>query len=91
MFGKVKSVTPNVANGQDCIEPTPNYDTHISIIKPHPEMGVWHAQDHSMVSHPRNKYTISHRYIVHVIKLSNMLDNVNYFQTIISFLLPHPF
>ncbi|XP_060071810.1 uncharacterized protein LOC132551652 [Ylistrum balloti] len=49
MFGKVKSVTPNLTDQyQRSIEPTPNYDTHISVIKPDADMGICDAQDHNL-------------------------------------------
>ncbi|XP_033752690.1 uncharacterized protein LOC117336308 [Pecten maximus] len=47
MFGKVKSVTPNLTNDQCSIEPTPNYDTHISVTKPDADMGICDAQDNN--------------------------------------------
>lgn len=48
MFGKVKSVTPNMAKDNCTIEPTPNYDSHISVTKPDAEMGICDAQDHNL-------------------------------------------
>jgi len=50
MFGKVKTVIPKLWGETGSIEPTPNFDSHVSATKPETEMGVCDAKDHNYVS-----------------------------------------